>query len=221
MELIDRLCIDCYMKIKELITVPTEIQGKYCKVCGSEWVSGKWIKSADQDPLTSIVYREIDRNIKTDPNVTDVEYTIVKQWLDYNDHPFIDVDIRGKIGNRDFRLTRTISLKVERVLCPSCLRRKSRYYEAIIQLRTKTGEFTQSKRTVFESFFNEEVINNLSDVIEGREGIDYYFINKGVAKRLVSSLMSTIKYIKITESFQDERMKNGKKSAKLVISVRI
>lgn len=74
---------------------------------------------------------------------------------------------------------------------------------------------------MFESFFNEEVINNLSDVIEGREGIDYYFINKGVAKRLVSSLMSTIKDIKITESFQDERMKNGKKSAKLVISVRI
>ncbi|TRM92761.1 NMD protein affecting ribosome stability and mRNA decay, partial [Sulfolobus sp. A20-N-G8] len=64
------------------------------------------------------------------------------------------------------------------------------------------------------------VIDSISDVIEGREGVDYYFISKSVAKKLVSNISSIVD-VEINESYQNERVKNGKKEAKLVISLRI
>ncbi|MEJ2775439.1 60S ribosomal export protein NMD3 [Sulfolobaceae archaeon RB850M] len=222
-EFIGSLCLDCYIKTKELVQVPKEIHGKYCKICGSEWVEGKWVKPNDpsMSVFESIVYRELGKRVKLDDNVEEVDYNIINQHYDQHGHLFVNIEIKGKVRGKEFRVIKTVNAKIERTICPSCIRKKGHYYEAIIQLRFKEGKLDANKRQVFESFFNEEVIDSLSDVIEGKEGVDYYFIKKSVAKKLVSTVSSTLKDIKITESYQDERMKNGKKSAKTVISVRL
>ncbi|QIW23381.1 NMD protein affecting ribosome stability and mRNA decay [Sulfolobus sp. S-194] len=222
-EFIGSLCIDCYIKTKEIVSLPESIKGKYCKLCGAEWVNGKWIRSKDRTltPVESIIYREIGKKIEVDPNVEEISYQIENIWKDVNGHTFVTLNIEGKIRGKPFTLTKVTDLNIERTLCTFCIRKKSRYYEAIIQLRFKEGKFDAKKRTVFESFFTDDIIDSLSDVVEGKEGVDYYFINKTVAKRLVSNFTSMVKDVKIMESYQDETIRNGKKFAKLVISVRV
>ena len=57
-------------------------------------------------------------------------------------------------------------------------------------------------------------------MVELREGVDYYFINRTVAKRLVAKFASEVK-VEMKESYQRERIKRGKRDAKLVISLRL
>jgi len=222
-EFIGSLCVDCYIKTKELVKIPQVVKGKYCKVCGAEWVNGKWVRSKDTtlSPVESIVYREIGKRIEIDPNVEEINYKISKIWRDVNGHSFATIDIAGKLRGREFTVSKVVNINIERTLCPSCLKKKSKYFEAIVQLRFKEGVIDEKKKALFESFFTDDIIDGLSDVVEGKEGVDYYFINKTAAKRLVSNFTSMVKEVKVVESYQDETIKNGKKFAKLVISVRI
>lgn len=216
--LIGSLCVDCYVKTKEMVRLPQVIEGKYCKICGSEWTVGKWIKGGD-NPIEDILNREIAKRLVLDPNVKEYRFSINKIWNEEGRN-FAEVKIEGKILDREFSVTKVAYLKIIPTLCDRCAKRKSHYYEAIIQLRSKDPNTIKDKIRMFESFFSNDVINNLSDVIEVKEGKDYYFINKTVAKKLVAAFTTSMS-AEVKESIEGERLKKGKKTGKLVISLRI
>ncbi|MDT7860654.1 MAG: NMD3-related protein [Saccharolobus sp.] len=223
-ELIGSMCVDCYIKNKQLVSIPRKISGKYCKICGAQWIGGKWVRNTNSSPVSAveeIILRELPNKIKLDENITEFNFNIKNIWKDQGGHIFSTVQFRGKIKDKEFTQEAIINLDVEKAICDHCFRKKTRYYEAIIQLRSKGKEGVDDrKRAFFESFFSRDIIDNLSDIVEGKEGIDYYFINKSVARKLVSNISSIVD-VEINESYQNERMKNGKREAKLVISLRI
>ncbi|ARM75137.1 60S ribosomal export protein NMD3 [Acidianus manzaensis] len=220
-ELIDRLCYDCYIETKNLIQTPQVVTGKICKICNAEWIDRKWVRLYDNsnDAINDIILRFLGKEVKIDSNVKDYRIDLGDKWKDRNGRTFVNLSFQGKVGNKKFNIERTVELRVSQVICDICAKKKARYYEAIIQLRGK-GKLEEEKRALFESFFSNDVINSLSDIIEGKEGVDYYFINKYTAKKLVSNFKSLVK-AEITESFENERVKDGKRDAKLVISIRI
>ncbi|MEM0130611.1 MAG: 60S ribosomal export protein NMD3 [Saccharolobus sp.] len=222
--LIGTLCVDCYIKNKQIVEVPKKITGKYCKICGAQLIKGKWIrvpKQSSLDVIEDIINRELSNNIRLDENIEEFSFNIKSIWKDQGGHYFSTVEIKGKLKGKSFVKDIILNLDIEKSICDSCFRKKTRYYEAIVQLRGKDKiSVDDKKRAFFESFFSEEVVDNLSDVIEGKEGIDYYFISKSVARKLVSFISSMVN-VEVNESYQSERIKNGKREAKLVISIRI
>lgn len=220
-ELIDRLCYDCYIKSKNLAEIPQIITGKICRMCYAEWIDRKWIRLHDNvnDAINDITLRFLSEEAKIDQNVKDYTIDLGDKWKDRNGRSFVNVIIEGKVGNKGFKTEKTAELRINQVICDSCVKKKGGYYEAIIQLRGQ-GKLEDEKRALFESFFTDEIIQALSDVIEVREGVNYYFINKSSAKKLISNLKSLVK-AEVTESFENERIKKGKRDAKLVISIRL
>lgn len=220
-ELIDRLCYDCYVQTKNLIEMPQIVTGKVCRICYAEWIDRKWVRLYDNlnDAVNNLILRSLGKDVKIDENVKDYILDLGDKWKDRNGRSFVEVIFQGKVGDRQFKLERTVELRIDQVICDSCLKKKGRYYEAIIQLRGE-GKLEEEKRTLFESLFTEDIVASLSDVVEVKEGVDYYFINKSSAKKLVSSVRSKLK-AEIIESFENQRIKNGKREAKLVISIRL
>jgi nonsense-mediated mRNA decay protein 3 len=223
-DLLDGLCEDCYVehKLEKLITIPKILNNKYCKICGSIYDSGKW-KSPEiyKDPIKDIIYKNLLRKIIVDHNVKELRIEIQKITYDMKGLMRGEVLIEGKLKSKNFSISESIILNLERTLCDKCSKKKSKYYEAIVQLRGKTvGLLDQDKRRLFESLITPEDLMYISDIIEGKEGVDYYFLNKSIAKKLVNRL-STILEVSVKESYYNERIKNGKRNAKLVISVRI
>ncbi|BBG25426.1 60S ribosomal export protein NMD3 [Sulfuracidifex tepidarius] len=214
-ELIDLLCPSCYSKRKEIFSIPRSINVKICKICGSQWSSGKWVKAGD---LEDTVYAEIMKHANIDENVKEYKADVGLS-KDKNGKDIAVVIFTGKIGNEAVSVRKDVYINIENSLCDSCMKKRGRFYDAIVQLRSKNGNLNE-KRVFFESFFSREIVDNLSDVKIGREGIDYYFINRTVAKRLVSNIISMVK-AEVKESFEGESLKNGKRSGKLVISLRI
>jgi nonsense-mediated mRNA decay protein 3 len=220
-ELIDRMCPSCYIKTKRLVVFPPVILGKICKICNAEWIDGKWVRLAETeyDAVRDVVLRYLAKEMIIDRNVKDYRIDMIKKWKERGGGSFAEIVVGGKVGNQAFRLKKKVELRLTYSICDDCLKRKSGYYEAIIQLRGKK-EFSEEKRALFESFFTNETVHSISDVKISRDGIDYYFINKTAAKRLISTITSIVN-AEITESYENETIKNGKREAKLVISVRI
>ncbi len=220
-ELIDNICPSCYVKTKKLVEFPPVILGKLCKICNAEWIDGKWLRlsETEYDAVRDLILRYLAKEIILDKNVKDYRIDVIKKWKERNGRSFAEIVVEGKVGSQLFRLKKRLELRLTYSICDDCLKRKSGYYEAIIQLRGKK-EFSEEKRALFESFFTNETVHSISDVKISREGIDYYFINKTVAKRLISTITSIVS-AEIVESYENETIKNGKREAKLVISVRI
>ncbi|MEM4912388.1 MAG: NMD3-related protein, partial [Metallosphaera sp.] len=132
-----------------------------------------------------------------------------------------EVVIEGKVLDRNLQFVKNVILDLKSSICEKCLKRKTKYYEAIIQLRGKGRVGIDSEiKKAFESILEPEEVSNISDIVESKEGIDYYFINKSVARRIVNRLASKYK-IEVKESFYNIKVKDGKRSAKLIISVRM
>ncbi|MBW9140858.1 MAG: 60S ribosomal export protein NMD3 [Candidatus Aramenus sp.] len=221
-ELIDRLCIDCYLETKSLFAFPKEIKGKVCRVCGAEFIEGKWerIHEDVENAVKDLTLRELSKRVEVDKNVSNYSIDVGEVWRDSNGRDHVEIVARGSLRERRIEVKGDSFMGIEYVLCDTCKKRKAKYYEAIIQLRGKKSGLEREKRRLFESFFTEEVIANLADVVEGKEGVDYYFIKKSVARKLVSYVASSVD-VTVNESFQDESIKKGKRTAKLVISLRV
>ncbi|EZQ11080.1 hypothetical protein CM19_02465 [Candidatus Acidianus copahuensis] len=220
-DLIDRMCSDCYVQRRNPANLPKVIEGKICKLCYSEWINGRWERGAESEDeaVNDVILHELAKSIKVDPNIKNFRIEPGERWMDRGGRSYVRINMEGMIGNKTINFSQDVELKVIKVICESCIRKRGKYYEAIIQLRGKE-KFSQEKRVLFESFFSRDAAEAVSDVVESKDGIDYYFINKTVAKRLVSSFTSMVK-AEVVQSFEKERLKDGKRDAKLVISLRV
>ncbi|MEM4746149.1 MAG: 60S ribosomal export protein NMD3 [Metallosphaera sp.] len=217
-KLIDRLCTSCYIKTREIIKTPKAIEVITCKVCGSRKFKGRWVQF--RNDLESEIEEEVLSSISLDKHVEEYHSEPAGIRSDRSGTKYVVVKVTGSIEGEKFDVEREIPIKIESVLCPSCVKRRGKYYEVIVQLRSKSGSISLDEKQFFESFFSNEDISNLSDVMILKEGIDYYFMNRAIAKRLVSKFTSEVK-VETRESYQRERIKRGKREAKLVISLRL
>jgi len=218
--LIDRMCPSCYIKNRSVVMFPKFLRVEVCRVCGARKEYGRWVTpSPDSDPVTEAAEEALMNSLKLDHNINDYRVEIGTQRSD-KFGVRLPVRVEGTVLGKKFNLYQEVPLKVDYVLCDSCIKRRGKYYEAIVQLRGRDGVMSWDVRRFFESFFSKDEMSNLSDVVEGKEGVDYYFISKTVAKRLVTKVMSEVR-VEVKESYQNERIKRGKRDAKLVISLRL
>ena len=216
------LCPDCYVKHRLTVEAPKEIHGKLCRLCGSMWLSGKWVRPMTENPMVEYIWKLVVPKLKVDKHVTEYEVGVERIWKDVGGRTFTTIVIKGKIGRTPVEVRKDVLLNVQMTLCDVCMRRKGGGYEAKVQLRFKSGGLDFEKRSLFESFMTSDLAKYLTDVVEGREGVDYYFANKAAAKRLVSSFIAAYREAEVKETFENEKIdRDGKRSAKLVISLRL
>ncbi len=185
------------------------------------WTGGKWVKPTTENPLFEYVWKLAVPKIKVDRHLGEYEVEVERVWKDVGGRNYATLIIRGKLAGKPVEVRKDVLLGIQMTLCDVCMRRKGGGYEAKIQLRFKSGSVDAEKRSLFESFITSDLINYLTDVVEGKEGVDYYFANKSSAKRLVSSFVSAYREAEVKETFENERVKDGKRVAKLVISIRV
>ncbi|MEM0173804.1 MAG: 60S ribosomal export protein NMD3, partial [Sulfolobaceae archaeon] len=196
------LCVDCYIETKweELVRLPRIITQKRCKVCGAVYRSGKWVNYPQGTDLSTIVEDELYGIIEPDSQVR--EYSLKVKGISFSPQGqyIAEVVIEGKVLDRNLQFVKNVILDLKSSICEKCLKRKTKYYEAIIQLRGKGRVGIDSEiKKAFESILEPEEVSNISDIVESKEGRDYYFINKSVARRIVNRLASKYK-IEVKES---------------------
>ncbi|PVU70358.1 NMD protein affecting ribosome stability and mRNA decay [Sulfolobales archaeon SCGC AB-777_K20] len=216
-----RLCAECYVKHRLAVEIPSEVKGKICKLCGSMWISGKWIKPETENPLREYIWKLVVPRTTVDRLVKTYEISVERLWRDAGNRTHAVILLTGDLEGHRFEVRKDVLLDISKTLCNECMNKKTGYYEAKVQLRFKERRLDEDKRAFFESFITGQYMGALTNVIEGKEGVDYYFASKSAAKNLIASFLAHYGGAEVKETFESEKVKDGKRVAKLVISVRL
>ncbi|MDR2545769.1 MAG: hypothetical protein LBD03_09625 [Methanobrevibacter sp.] len=225
--LMDGLCKNCYPKQYHILTVPSNISVKICAHCNAKFFDGKWV---DANLIQEeIIYRAIEESIIVNPS---------------SKNPVIDmniIQIRGTIAESvveatdivcgvEVYETHDINVRLNKGVCPTCSKRNSNYYEAVIQLRSQMKKIDDKKKDEIDVFIDKyldklyikDKLAYVSQRVEIKEGVDYYIGSLKSARKLSSAIQENFGGV-ITESERlvTKNRDTGKNIFRVWIAIRL
>lgn len=183
-ELIDKVCRECFSQKKSMISLPYKIEAEVCKSCDKLRLKNKWLEK-DENSLKELVLNELDlKGMKAE-----------EICLDFfpNDDGYL-VTVNAKLSKKgvEFYSSAKSTILEKKVLCDSCMKLISNYYEGTIQLRG----FKDNEKIMgdIESFLSsakaEDALSGITSVDRKREGIDIKIGSGRATKKLAKFLES-------------------------------
>ncbi len=190
---IDIFCKDCFVPF---IKTPKKFLVKQCKYCLIYLVEDK--KVFNKEDVEEILKKRIKGNFK-------------EIYVDFDEKKAIVV-LEGKHGDIEYSLP--LSLVVEKILCEECLKKKSGYYEGIVQIRGDKDKQQKFANFIIKNLNKKTFITKIENL---KEGIDIYV---GSSKSLLETLQNIgIKKYKISSKLHTVKM--GKRIYRITVSIRL
>ena len=226
-EMIGDICIDCFLKDFKPIQVPTNIKVTVCSHCNSKLEKGQWVES--NIPTEEIIYRALENNIQVDERIEeeiiDLEIEQIKGRTAQ-----CTVEINCKLSNKQVQDIIEVDVQINKSACPTCSKRNSGYYEAVIQLRADNRPLNaEEKKYADEIIFNSlnkqykrDKLAYLAERLTLKEGIDYYIGSLKSAKKGVTALRKNFGgIVKESPRLISEDKSTGKGLYRVWISIRL
>ncbi len=218
------LCRECLLS-KDLINSPSHIELEMCHDCGNFYDRGRW-RDLDYVEQAS---RILDDKTKTHKQIDSIHWEIPEFEPVKGEHR-VTCQAIAIIGGQEFKQDLEIGIRIRVQMCPSCSRRSSDYYEAILQLRR---DGVASKDAEIELAIENQQVLRYVDSLAGNEenafltkwgvvpgGMDYYIgsivLAKNIAARMREGYGATIK-----ESNSMVGMRDGQDLYRWTILVRL
>lgn len=208
--LIEGLCQDCFTVENSLLKVPDEIELEICKGCGA-YIVGDTAYDVERNPASE--YLEAAKDLVSSKmevlekgptgsqyvSLEDSENVDVSFEADYesSDRILVKVGIQVKSFDAEKPLTDDAEIRVELgdTTCEICKKRKSGYYEAVLQVRgeeelseDKLSEIFQGLRSEFMKLYGEDREEFVSHMKRKHGGINLYLSSSQVAEDLARFL---------------------------------
>ena len=178
------LCSDCFLKKNSLFELPQKIQIQKCKSCGKILVSGKWLAQEN-----SLLEKVILKNAK----VSDLKTPVFS--FDFSEKEkkiSAKVKVSGKIDSNGIEQEKETAIEFLNVLCDSCMKAVSNYFEATIQLRFENPALEESVLKEIEKmlsgFSKEDVLAKIVSTKNQRSGIDLVLGSKKSASKIAKAI---------------------------------
>ncbi len=162
------LCLDCYLKKKKLIDIPSKITITFCRNCDSYRIEKTWKRGNFFEDLK----RYIDSKIRADVNYK----------LDFDGKR---VRCVGFFEGRKIQEEKEIEIIKKYRLCDKCALKRGGYYEAILQIRG-TKDYKEIEKIIKRKIKEKETFISKKEIVRG--GIDYYIGNKKAAMAAVKEI---------------------------------
>ncbi|WP_409199838.1 60S ribosomal export protein NMD3 [Methanobrevibacter sp. DSM 116169] len=192
-QMIDDICIECFLKDFHMITIPERIEVTICSHCNSKIIQGKWKDS--EIPIEEIIYRALEENIQVNDLVKDeiIDLDIIKMRGSIAE---CDIHVEGDVLNHHLEEDFEAIVKINKTVCPPCSKRNSGYYEVVIQFRADNRELTidellKADEIVINTLGNlqsKDKLAYLAEIAKPKEGHDYYIGSYKSGKKVVKAL---------------------------------
>jgi len=218
------LCRSCLLS-KDLIDCPSHIELEMCHGCGNFYEHGRW---RDLDYVEQASRILLDKTT-THKQIESIRWEIPDFEPVKGEHREICQAV-SIIGGQEFLQDFEMNIRVRVQMCPSCSRKGSNYYEAIVQLRrdgvaVKDAEIELAIESQQILNYTESLADNEDNafltkwgVVAG--GMDYYIgsivLAKNIAARMREGYGATIK-----ESNTMVGMRDGQDLYRWTILVRL
>ncbi len=217
-ELVAGMCRSCYIEKKVRVSLGKG-NAKVCRECGAVFNRG-WnrFRGSFEESLEEAALSFVERNLSIEGlegaevgvELLEITQTSPKDFtarvLAHIHHPWVEFE-------------EELSVKIKLELCDSCQRSKSKYYEAIVQLRGGG----KRARELLESAIDRasDPLAFISKVEERKEGVDYYIGSVKAARKAAQRVIKELGgFVKEAAKLYG-RDKSGKEVYRVTLSVRI
>lgn len=215
----ESLCEKCFLERHKLAELPEFLDIEMCKECGNFLVGSKWIK----EPQERVVDMIIDRAISYE-NIVDNSHFKVQFFPE--DEMNIAIVVECDMFVDDLRTSKEIQSKVrfKPSQCVNCTRKKSHYYEAVLQIRADRRGLSEEEMDAVYEYVNERV-DGASDAFISEEekihgGWDFHLSSKALARN-ISKELASMYGAQEESSAKLIGMKEGKELYRVTHSVRL
>ncbi len=221
--IIGYLCVDCYIKERDIANLPKRIDLIICPNCGSVKVGDSWLPAEDfRHDLVIPLSIILSSRLRPAGEMSEVEIKDIN-IVEREHRMFAEVRISGRV--EDIELTKTYIVEVDIIkkLCPLCLAQKTKSYEAVIQVRGYPKLSHEKIREIkrYIEVLPETIKNFISDIEESKWGIDIKVASKNIAFNLANNLIKEYRGYIAGVSDEDIRASASGRFSKKIISVRI
>ncbi|MHA1321866.1 MAG: NMD3-related protein [Candidatus Helarchaeota archaeon] len=236
-QLINNLCHNCYKETHPLIEFPKIFKIKLCKNCNRYYLKGRWISTQTND-LEKILDTAIKENVPLQiKSVPQVNLKIISHITGNLDNILnrkqgsIDIEAIGTVHEAlyDYKETyRERPVKIDLIICPSCLSLKKGAYQAVLHILTPKRNMLEKERDYIYSVINDECerwiqIDSLAYIskIRIKKGKLTFFIGSEKFARSLALLLSFQLGGNVKETYRAGSQKIPKeiKKNKLFISI--
>ena len=226
-EMVEDICIDCFLKEFQMIEIPRKIEVQICSHCNSKLEEGKW--SDEFIPEEEIIYRALERNIKI---ADEVENEIINLEIDQmkGTLALCFVEVVGEVRGTQIEETHDSEVKILKTVCPSCSKIQSGYYETVIQFRAdsreiRPEEYAKADEIVERTLIKQSKSDKLAycpQIAKLKEGYDYYIGSFKSGHKVAEALTEEFGgIVKESPRLISEDKSTGKGLYRVWISVRI
>ncbi len=218
--LIEGLCLNCFVKERQIIKLPSKVVVVRCSSCGSIFIGGSWTQFSgdNRQALEEVINRAFVKKQTLNPNVKDVYVEVTSLYSG-----MAELKVTARYGSSVITQNSVIHYEILKKICPSCLSVKVKSYEAILQVRfvrkQKSRELEVSRVKTFLNSL-KSLRNNIIDYVELVEGIDIKLNDVSTARRVANALKREFGGI-VKESWKLHTVIRGRRYSKLTISVRV
>lgn len=182
----NRLCADCFLaKISVADKLPRKIVVKRCKRCNRFFV-GKKIAETAEEAIDFILMKFLERL-----DIKEIDYRISGNKIFLN--AIVAIDDLERLEEVEVRL------KEKLITCQYCAMKRTKYYNAILQIRAPKHMMDEILNEVERQIasFKQDRLAFISDIEKRARGIDVYIGSKSaavnIAKRLKNKFKARIK----------------------------
>ncbi len=131
------LCSACYLKTKELVSLPTRISAEICRECKNTPQTHRATTNSTGRTFELIAKNAVNKNLTHDLYEPDIKISIrrISERLKSVTCE-LEVEVTGTSEGLEYNDHHRTTLEIKKVLCDDCSRLAGGYYEATIQLRT-------------------------------------------------------------------------------------
>ena len=191
---VEGLCVDCFRKRNPIVRPPDAIDAVVCVDCRRIETEGGWVR-VDLEIAIPTLLRD---RVPTDPRASRVTFTHVSRAEDATNFG-LAVKAVSRVSDVEIVESFRTRLRVKQGLCPMCNRRRSNYFEGILQVRAEERALTEAERGRLVSFVQdavgkraakgEEVFVTKVEAVRG--GADVYLSSNTVARTIARELADT------------------------------
>ena len=215
------VCVECYTARNEIFWLDDVIELTKCPRCEFFKIKGKWKEISFEDALIDAVYSSI--RVHPEFEVYDVSIGSLAR----GEVGRYIVKLSGELFGKPVEAEKVVEVRISREVCKKCSREAGGYYESIVQIRADGRKIDDDElevvRKVIENILIKEKENPkafVSKIVERKEGIDYYFGDRNIGKK-ISRMIANELGGKITESKKIHTRKNGQDVYRFTYSIRL
>lgn len=222
--LINGYCINCFLKYRGLVKETPVFNIFICSKCGSWRYHGKWQQPmALEDIIRKYILDTSGHYVNSGVEILEVEEIHGFHRINKNFYEAI-ASVSALISNSKIVSGSIIvRFKVTKSICPKCLRKSGKIFNAIVQIRSSRGYLTEDEKQYVKKILNEpSIADDVVDVEESRVGINIKMITPVLAKRL-AAIISRERGAKVIETFKIRKYdpSRGRKEGITTLSIRL